>query len=146
MKTQTQITVLEYQIDITADICRRRMSQPWGGQKIKQDLYCNEFDIMVECKGDEINKFKFYGSHNDCENGKVTLGESDLIHAFYCHLSDALSGELSPEEFCSEFGYEGAAAITTYNACSAVAKDIEVFSWYEDRYDLINELQEVYQL
>lgn len=72
--------------------------------------------------------------------------ESDLIHAFYCFVSDSeAGGEKSFEEFCSDFGYDedSRKAENIYKACGVSAKKFNrVFTC--DIYDLLNELSENY--
>ena len=68
----------------------------------------------------------------------------DVLNAFYAFVDDAISGEMSFDEFCSEFGYDSDSrrAEKTWKACKrATAKLHRIYDG--DIYDLANELQEI---
>lgn len=65
----------------------------------------NKYLVSVVCGESEIN-FTYYDSAFAFHSGKRELNESDLKNAFYSFVSDAISGEMSFEDFCGEFGYE----------------------------------------
>ena len=73
--------------------------------------------------------------------------EYDTLNAFYCFVSDALSGTYSFSEFCGEFGYDedSRKAEQTWKACQRSLKKFERVSGYglDEMYDFINELSEV---
>lgn len=73
--------------------------------------------------------------------------EYDLLNAFYCFVSDALSGAMSFREFCCEFGYDedSRAAEKTWKACKRSREKLATMSGYpiDEIYDLCNALQEV---
>lgn len=67
----------------------------------------------------------------------------DHLNAFYCFVSDAISGDMDFEEFCSEFCYDtdSRKAEQTWKACHELYKKaLKVIS--EDLYDFANELGE----
>ena len=72
--------------------------------------------------------------------------EYDIINAFYCFLSDAVSGEESFEDFCADFGYDedSRTAERTWKACKRAAAKFQRIAPNEDLYDLINEVSENY--
>ena len=70
--------------------------------------------------------------------------EYDILNAFYCFISDAISGTYTFEEFCSEFGYDedSRRAEKIWKECKkSYGKLISIFDG--DIYDLVNELQEI---
>lgn len=73
--------------------------------------------------------------------------EYDVLNAFYCFVSDALSGLYSFDEFCGEFGYDSDSrkAEKIYRACKkAYEKFARVSGLSDDEmYDFINELAEI---
>jgi hypothetical protein len=68
----------------------------------------------------------------------------DLLHAFYCFITDALSGQQEFDEFCSEFGYDvdSIDAHRTWQACKRAAAKLERI-YPDDLFDLANELQDI---
>ena len=70
----------------------------------------------------------------------------DILNAFYCFVSDAVSGLDSFQEFCAEFGYDedSRRAYKTWKACKRAADKFERVSGGVDIYDFINELSEEY--
>lgn len=71
-------------------------------------------------------------------------GEYDVLNAFYCFVSDAISGSYTYEEFCDEFGYDedSRRAEKTWKACKRTSKKLARI--YEgDIYDLSDKLQGV---
>lgn len=109
----------------------------WPADEKKQNY--NNHVITVSHNGSST-RFEFWGSIMNPEIGSV----SDLQHAFYCFLSDAVSAKQSFEDFCSEFGYDSDSrkAERIYKACEkSLAKLEKLYSG--DCYDLINEVQEL---
>lgn len=114
----------------------------------KDKLKHNAFKITLR-NLNGINKkasFKFYGSAHDNEKGKIALDENDLGFAFYCFLSDALSGCQSFESFASEFGYDtdSRTAHKTFKACVKSADKAQKLGLESEAVlcDLINKIQE----
>lgn len=71
--------------------------------------------------------------------------EYDLLNAFYCFVSDALSGLETFEDFCAEFGYDtdSRTAERTWKACKRSTLKLGRIAGGADLYDLCNELSEV---
>lgn len=73
--------------------------------------------------------------------------ESDLLNAFYCFVSDAVSGLDSFYDFCRNFGYDedSRRAEKTWKACKkSLEKFIRVSEFSSDEiYDFANELSEI---
>ena len=73
--------------------------------------------------------------------------EYDVLNAFYCFVSDALSGLNSFEDFCGEFGYDtdSMSAYKTFNACKRAYKKFEKIedSETDDIYNFVNELSDI---
>ena len=87
--------------------------------------------------------FDFWGSIVN----PVLETEYDLLNAFYCFVSDAISGLESFDYFCSEFGYDtdSMKAYKTWKACKRSFDKFKRVSALSDNdmYDFINELQEI---
>jgi len=69
--------------------------------------------------------------------------EYDVLNAFYCFISDAISGAYSAEEFSQEFGYtDPREGLKIWRACQrAYEKAERVIDG--DLYDTANELSEI---
>lgn len=73
--------------------------------------------------------------------------ENDLLNAFYCFVSDAVSGLDSFYDFCRNFGYDedSRSAEKTWKACKKSLEKLERVSEFstDEIYDLVNELSEI---
>jgi hypothetical protein len=73
----------------------------------------------------------------------VVNKEHDILQAFSCFINDAVSGDYTFEEFCSELGYDtdSRTAEKIYKKCK---KQLEKLNKIYDGniYDLSNELSE----
>lgn len=110
---------------------------PWS-KADKQQNY-NYHKITISHNGKRLG-FDFWASIAQPELNS----DSDLQHAFYCFLSDAISAKDSFENFCSEFGYDTDSrnAERIYKACEkSLSKLNRIFDG--DEYDLVNEVQEI---
>lgn len=99
----------------------------------------NNHKITVKRSGASVS-FDFWASiaHPEIDS------EYDVLNAFYCFVSDAISGAMPFEEFCSELGYDtdSRKAYQTWNACQAAHRKLrKIYSG--DIYELANELQEI---
>lgn len=65
----------------------------------------NKYRVTVVCNNIK-RSFSYFDSIANYMANKKELSESDLKDAFYCFVSDSVSGKSSFEDFCSEFGYE----------------------------------------
>jgi hypothetical protein len=67
----------------------------------------------------------------------------DVLNAFYCFVSDALSGDMLFNDFCSEFGFDDPdQSLRTWRDCQRSAKQLQrIFPG--DICDLVNDLSEV---
>ena len=119
-----------------------------------------EFDGLKVAIWDEYNDRHSKVTIKNLENGKRTSfdfwgsiknprleSDYDLLNAFYCFVSDAISGLESFENFCGEFGYDtdSRKAEKTYKLCKrAYVKFNRVSGFSDDEmYDFINELSEI---
>ena len=70
--------------------------------------------------------------------------EYDILNAFYCFISDAISGYMTFSEFCGEFGYDedSRSAEKTWKACKRASDKLKRI-YDGDIYDLSNRLQEI---
>ena len=94
-------------------------------------------------KNEKWTSFDFWGS---IKNPRLE-SDYDLLNAFYCFVSDALSGLESFESFCDEFGYDtdSRKAEKIYKACKRAYTKFECISGFsnDEMYDFINELSEI---
>lgn len=69
--------------------------------------------------------------------------KSDLLNAFECFVSDAIAGNGSFEDFCSDMGYDtdSRKAERTWKACRLSAAKLNRI-YTDDLYDLSNSLNE----
>jgi len=72
--------------------------------------------------------------------------DNEIIYTLYCFLSDAAATEQSYTDFCTEFSYElDKKSLKVYKACEKLnAKFNKIFTC--DLYNLLNELQNTYDL
>ena len=134
-------------LEITAEfITGMPQSEVFGDKDSK--LYCNKFEVSVlNTDTKEQIQFDFFGSHNDYMKGKTELNENDLLNAFDCFLMDALSGSLSFEDFCGEFGYDqdSRTAERIHKACEEANDKLNDIV-NDDIYDFTNEFKEINDL
>lgn len=119
-----------------------------------------KFDGLKVASWDEYNDRHNKVTIKNLENGKRTSfdfwgsiknpsleSDYDLLNAFYCFISDALSGTHSFENFCSEFGYDidSRTAEKTWKACKRSFDKFWNLTGYslDMMYDFINELSEI---
>lgn len=92
-------------------------------------------------------RFTFWGSFSDAQNGFKDLDKEGTLNAFYCFVSDALSGCNTFSDFCGEFGYSeySRSAYRIYTACKRARKSWERVSGMDESAtcDFLNELQEI---
>ena len=105
--------------------------------------YNNHIVTVKNTESGKATRFEFWCSimHPEFET------EYDVLNAFYCFVSDALSGLYSFDEFCSEFGYDpdSRKAEKVYKACKRAYAKFERVSGFSENemYDFINELSEI---
>jgi hypothetical protein len=114
-------------------------ASPWHNDKMPENW--NHHRVTVyNTKTKARCSFDFWASIAEPELRKAY----DVRSAFYCFVSDALSGKECFEEFCSSLGYDSDSitALKTFNACErALQKAERVIDG--DLYDFANELQEI---
>jgi len=101
----------------------------------------NHHEVTItNTKTNEQTSFDFWASIANPE----LSSEYDILNAFYCFVSDAISGSYSFEEFCSEFGYDtdSRKAEKTWKACQESYNNL-LNIYNGDIYDLVNELSEI---
>ena len=119
-----------------------------------------KFDGLKVASWDEYNDRHNKVTIKNLENGKQTSfdfwgsiknprleSDYDLLNAFYCFVSDALSGLESFEIFCGEFGYDtdSRKAEKIHKVCKRAYTKFERVSGFsnDEMYDFINELSEI---
>lgn len=103
--------------------------------------------------------FSFYTSINDFEKRKNYLDEDDVVFAFYCFISDSISGTYTFKQFCDEFGYDYYAdegwgynrvndkSKKIHDACVKSFKKAQDLGFTENElYNMVNYLQETYEV
>lgn len=108
----------------------------WGGDTVNRNNY------KVTVKNTETGaktSFDFWASI-----AQPKMEENDLLHCFYCLVSEGISGGESFEDFCSELGYDqdSIKAKKTWKACGKMAEKLGKI-YDGDVYDLVNELNEI---
>lgn len=135
------------------------------GKKTMKANYKN-FQISTVFKGDKFwncdnrNRNNHIVTVKNTETGKFTRfefwcsianplfeNEYDVLNAFYCFVSDAVSGMESFSEFCNEFGYDADSmkSYKTWKACKRALEKFKRISDFSDDeiYDFVNELAEI---
>lgn len=104
----------------------------------------NKYDVSVtNAETGNKTSFDFYDSTHNYNNAVTEIKGEDLLNAFQCFISDAIAGDYSFEDFCSEFGYDtdSRSAEKVYKECiKSMNKAKNVID--EDLYDFSNELNE----
>lgn len=116
---------------------------PQADNKIKNHLFTNEFRVTVKVGKVRVS-FLYYCSHQDFQNGLTSLNMPELWNAFYCFVSDAVSGSQTFDEFCSELGYspDSRAAAKTHRACQrSHGKLSRIYTG--DIYELLNAVNDI---
>lgn len=119
-----------------------------------------EFDDLKVCNWDEYNDRHNKVTIKNLENGKRTSfdfwgsimnpsleTDYELLNAFYCFVSDAVSGLDSFCDFCRNFGYDedSRRAEKAWKACKKSLEKFERVSGFsiDEIYDFVNELSEI---
>jgi hypothetical protein len=104
-----------------------------------KDNYNNHLVTVTNTDNKQRCTFEFWASIADPE----IKTEHDILNAFSCFVGDAVSGNMSFDEFCSEFGYDtdSRTAEKTWKACKHSSEKLERI-YDGDIYELANELQE----
>jgi hypothetical protein len=108
------------------------------------DDYHNEFNIIVKNQKANRAVFKFYGSTFDYNKGITRLSDEDIKTALSSILSDGLSGLMSFEEFCAEYGYDedSRSAEKIHKLCIESMDKLEYLGIEEtDMLSMINDLE-----
>lgn len=112
---------------------------PWG-VNWKQENWNRNIIHVRNTKTKTSIRFDFWGSIVSPE----LQSPYDLKNAFYCFISDAISGLASFDDFCSEFGYntDSRTAEKIWKSCKkSTEKAKRIID--EDIYDFANELQKI---
>ena len=97
----------------------------------------HHFKITVECDGR-----KFTEDYWQPDQKMTVRGLREVLE---CCCSDAISGDMSIDDFQSEFGYEKASElIRVYNACKSTLGKFKYL--FIDPYELSNYLREKYDI
>jgi len=104
------------------------------------DNFNNHMVTVTNTETSNKITFEFWASMTHPELNR----EYDILNAFYCFVTDAISGSYSFENFCSEFGYDtdSRTAEKIYRKCKKQLEKLNKI-YDGDIYDLSNELQEV---
>lgn len=123
---------------ITGKLKAQGVNFPNSKNRLRHNQY------LISVKNTETNKrisFDFYDSNKNYTDGIIVISDSDLLHAFYCFVSDAVAGESTQEDFINEFGYDYFNGRKIHRLCQ---KSLEKFEkiYSGDIYDFLNELQD----
>jgi hypothetical protein len=112
----------------------------------KDQNYHGKFKINIEnVKTGYEYSFDFYGSAFDTQKHITEMNDQDLKNALENIISDAIAGNDSFEEFCSNFGYDedSRSVERIHNACKESLSKMEYIGFTLDElYDLSNELNQ----
>ena len=134
---QTKIKIQSIDISIESTFLGDKVS-PWSSNPANYNYH----KIVIKAHTLKLS-FDFWAS---IMNPEIQSDEENTS-AFYCFVSDALSGEMDFNEFCNEFGYDinHPNRRKIYKACQkSNCKFHRVFDGI-DIYDFINELQEKHE-
>lgn len=127
---------------IVAKLQGSEINGAWSDNKVRNKY----FVYVTNTDNGEKTRFTFWDSLDSTQRGVVLDGD-ELLNAFYCFVSDALSAAGSFSDFCSEFGYDedSRRAERIYKACKRSYKSlVRVCGMpYDEIYDMANELQEI---
>ena len=127
---------------IVAKLQGAEISKAWNDNEPRNKY----FVYVTNTDNGEKTRFTFWDSLYNTQCGVVLDGDG-LLNAFYCFVSDALSGSGSFSDFCSEFGYDEDSRSTEciYKACKRSHDSFCRVSGLDDSdmYDFANELQEI---
>lgn len=100
----------------------------------------NHMVTVTNADTDQKITFEFWASIANPE----LKTDYDVLNAFYCFVSDAVSGSQDFENFCSEFGYnsDSRQAEKIHKKCKKSLEKLKKI-YDGDIYDLANELQEI---
>lgn len=104
------------------------------------DNFNNHMITVTNTETQQKITFEFWAS---IAHPELTT-DYDVLNAFYCLVSDAISGEMSFDDFCSEFGYNNDSRTSEkiHRKCKKQLEKLKKI-YDGDIYDLCNELQEV---
>jgi hypothetical protein len=104
------------------------------------DNFNNHMVTVTNTETGNKATFEFWASSAHPELNR----EYDILNAFYCFISDAVSGSYSFENFCNELGYDTDSRATEkiYRKCKKSLEKLNKI-YDGDIYELANELQEV---
>lgn len=107
----------------------------WG------DNFNNHMVKVTNLETKQSITFEFWASISNPELST----EYDVLNAFHCFVSDAIAGQETFENFCSEFGYDADSrqAEKIHRKCKKQFSKLEKI-YDGDIYDLLNELSEKY--
>jgi hypothetical protein len=110
----------------------------------KYDGQHNQFLITVKHNG-IVRRFSFYGSTADYNAGIKELTEADTKDAFKCFIEDAISGDMTFDDFCDNMGYDTDSRIAEriWELCKkALVKAHDLRLNYDDLCEIANDLNE----
>ena len=100
----------------------------------------NVFNVKAKV-GENSVSFKYHTSQADYNNGIHVMDAQNLQFALHCLLMDAISGEMSLEDFISEFGYDNKTGRNIHRKCE---KQLEKATFlFSDIYEACNALNEL---
>lgn len=104
------------------------------------DNFNNHMITVTNTETGNKATFEFWASMAHPELNR----EYDILNAFYCFITDAISGSESFEDFCSNFGYDkdSITALKIYRKCKKQLEKLNKIC-NDNIHDLANELQEV---
>lgn len=114
--------------------------RPWDGKHWKQSFNVNVKVTNLEDGDINVTNFRFY------QPNKILL-KNDLLHAFWCFVSDAQSATMDIDDFSSEFGYTKISeCLKIHRECQRQLEKYQTLRIPGDICDLLNWLTETYNI
>lgn len=133
----TPITATYQQFLIKASYKGTKKAE-WSDSRYQN--FNNHMITVTNTETGEKARFEFWASIAH----PVLTKEYDILNAFYCFVSDAVSGSESFDYFCSEFGYntDSRSAEKIYRKCKKQLEKLNKI-YNGDLYELLGNLSEI---
>jgi hypothetical protein len=106
----------------------------------RDKMYHDHYLVSIAYDNNKA-EFDFYGSSSDYEKQNLLNKKSDLLNALDCFIGDSLTGLMSFNDFCNEFGYDedSRSAERIHNLCKETTiKTMKLGFNESDLYNLSN--------
>lgn len=135
--TQQKIEVMRYE-EVPVFMECELLGTVLGFPNDKRDTNFHDHYKISVIVGENTESFDFYGSYSDYQKQNLMNGKESMLEALDCFIGDALSGLMSFDEFCGEYGYDedSRSAERIHNATKESTIKASRLGWMEN--DLYN--------